>query len=65
MLLNLSVGGQLLATVPVDPEKCKDQHYLDTLTNLLAAKNHTAISVLQKEPLYYIQVGSKINQKVH
>lgn len=64
MRLNLSVDGQILATVPVDPEKCKDKDYLDILTRLLASKNRTVISTLRKQPTFYIQVASKINQSL-
>jgi len=61
MQLNLCVDGQLLATVPVDPENWKDQKYLNVLTKLLAKKNRKAITKLRKQPTFYLQVGSKIN----
>lgn len=62
MRLNLSVDGKLLATVPVDPKRWKDNDYLHGLTRQLAKKNKTAISALRKPPSYYIEVGSKINR---
>ena len=34
MQLNLCVDGQLLATVPVDPENWKDQKYLNVLAHI-------------------------------
>ena len=61
MRLNLSVDGKLLATIPVDPKRWKDDDYLHELTRLLAKKNKTAISALRKPPSYYIEVPSKIN----
>jgi hypothetical protein len=62
MQLNLSVDGQLLATVPVDPEKWKDKNYRNILTRLLTTKNQRVIRKLRKPPTFYLQVASKINQ---
>jgi hypothetical protein len=62
MRLNLSVDGKLLATIPVDPKRWKDDDYLHDLTCHLAKTNETAISALRKPPSYYIEVSSKINR---
>ena len=60
MHLNLSVNGLLLAKVPVDPKKCKDDQYIEALCDFLSVKYHTAIEALHKTPVYYIEVPSRM-----
>jgi hypothetical protein len=58
MHLNLSIGGQVLAKVPLDPTRCKDQHYLNALCRLLSMKHHAVIAMLKRKPSFYIEVPS-------
>jgi hypothetical protein len=62
MLLNLSVGGNILAAVPLDPKRWKDQQYVHRLCQMLAKKNRTAIEALQLKPTYYIEVPSRMKK---
>jgi hypothetical protein len=63
MHMNLTVDGQLLASVPVDPKRWKDEAYLNAITHLLAIKYSHTISAVSNGPLYYLQVPSKINRR--
>ena len=62
MQLNLSINGQSLATLPVDPKRWKDPQYLQALCRLLAIKNRTVISAMRKKPSYYIEVPSRMKK---
>ena len=62
MLLNLSVGGEILAAVPLDPKRWKDQEYVHQLCQMLAKKNRTAIEALKLKPTYYIDVPSRMEK---
>lgn len=62
MQLNLSINGQSLATLPVDPKRWKDPQYLQALCRLLAIKNRTVIHALQKTPTYFIEVPSRMKK---
>ena len=63
MHLNLTVNGQLLAKVPVDPKKCKDDQYLETMCGILAIRFRTAIDALHDQPTYYIEVPSRMTRR--
>lgn len=62
MLLNLSVGGNILAAIPLDPMRWKDQQYVHHLCQILAQKNRTAIEALKLKPTYYIEVPSRMKR---
>ena len=63
MHMNLTVDGQLLASVPVDPKRWKDEEYLNAITHLLSLKYRHTISAVSNGPLYYLQVPSRINKR--
>jgi hypothetical protein len=63
MHLNLTVNGQLLAKVPVDPKKCKDSQYIETMCGILAIKYQSAIDALHDNPTYYIEVPSRMARR--
>jgi len=60
MHLNLSVNGLLLAKVPVDPKKCKEDQYIETMCGILAIKYRSVIDALHDSPTYYIEVPSRM-----
>jgi hypothetical protein len=60
MNLNLSVNGQVLDKISLDPSRCKDERYLRAVRRLLAIRNHRALAVLNTKPTYYIEVPSRM-----
>ena len=62
MRLILSVGNKVLAIAPVDPQRSKDQNYLDAKRRLLKSIHRLSIAALKEEPVFYLQAPSKLNE---
>lgn len=54
MNLKLSVGGKVLASIPVDPAKC-DEYYLKAFRRLLIRRYRLPIAALKREPDFFIE----------
>jgi hypothetical protein len=63
MRLVLSVGNRVLAMAPVDPQRSKDQDYLDAKRRLLKSIHRLSIAVLREDPVFYLQAPSKLNER--
>lgn len=63
MRLNLALAGKVIASIPLDKERWNSHDYLQAKRRLLTAVHAPVILEQAAEPVFYIQVGSKMNQQ--
>ena len=63
MQLVLSVGSKVLDRIKLNPDFSKDEDYIDAQKRLLITKHELSIIALQAQPVFYIEVHSKINTR--
>lgn len=56
MRLNLALNGILIASTPLDPSRCKDEFYLQSLRQQILQRNQEAINLIPAKPFFYIEV---------
>ncbi len=62
MNLKLSVGGKVLASIPVDPSKC-DEYYLKAFRRQLIIRYRSSIVAHNSEPAFVME-EPLLNKKV-
>lgn len=56
MRLNLTLNGILVASVPLNPSRCKDEYYLQALRQQIIRQNKDTIELIPAQPFFYIEV---------
>ncbi len=64
MRLKLSIGGNVIASVPLNVKKAGSLEYIYTKRCLLTEACATAIAAQEELPVYFIEVASKMNRPV-
>lgn len=60
MRLHLSLNGVNVASIALDPARCNDEYYLQSMRHLLEQKNSDVLSVIPAMPVYAIEVPASI-----
>ena len=63
MHLSLWIDDQLVDRVRIDPDRRKDQQYLDALTWLLYRKHCEWLARHEQPPCFYLEIPSRMNEK--
>ncbi|HEY0039312.1 MAG TPA: hypothetical protein VGB71_01550 [Flavisolibacter sp.] len=58
MRLNLALNGILIASASLDPNRCKDEFYLQAMRKFLQVQNQDILETIPAKPVYYIEVPS-------
>jgi hypothetical protein len=61
MHLKLSLGGAVIASVPLNEKEVGSLEYVYAKRNLLTEACSLAIALQKESPVYFIEVGSKMN----
>jgi hypothetical protein len=56
MRLNLTLNGMLVASMPVNPSRCKDEFYLQALRQHILQQHQDTLSLIPAKPFFYIEV---------
>lgn len=56
MRLNLTLNGILVASLPLNPSRCKDEFYLQALRQQILQQNRDTLSLIPAKPFFYIEV---------
>jgi hypothetical protein len=62
MYLKLTIGGNVIASVPLDAEEATNLEYVYTKRCLLMEACSYLIASQEETPVYYIEVPSKMNK---
>ena len=63
MRLNLEIGGQVVASLPLSKTKAANLEYVYTQRSLLAESCAATFAGQAHTPVYYIEVASRMNRK--
>lgn len=63
MRLKLAVAGKEIASIPIDAQKASSRDYLQAKRRLLMTAHFLTITQQEEPPIYYIEVGSKMNKR--
>lgn len=58
MELKMKLNGILIDAVKISSAHCRDENYLKALKEDLRQKHHRLIVSLQKQPIFFLFVGS-------
>lgn len=61
MKLNLSVEGQILASVPVEAANAQNEYYLKAFRRLLTIRHRKKLAILAKEPFFFLENDAEKN----
>ncbi len=64
MRLKLAVGGQIIASVPLNAKKATNLEYVYTKRCLLSEACAATIAAQPESPVYFIEIASKMNRRV-
>ncbi len=64
MRLKLAVGGQIIASIPLNAKKASSLEYVYTKRCLLTEACSAFIAGQSETPVYFIEVASKMNRRV-
>ena len=64
MHLKLSLGGTVIASVPLNQNEAVSLEYIYTKCSLLTEACSHTIAGQKDSPVYYIEVGSKMNRAI-
>jgi hypothetical protein len=62
MRLVLSIGEKVLGMAPLDPKRSFEQDYIHAKMRLLKMIHLPRLSTEKPEPVFYIQIPSKMNK---
>lgn len=64
MRLKLAVGGQILASIPLNAKKATSLEYVYAKRCLLTEACAATIAAQTEAPIYFIEVASKMKRRV-
>jgi hypothetical protein len=64
MHLKLAIGGNVIASVPLNEKKAGSLEYIYTKRCMLTEACSTTIATQKELPVYFIEVASKMNKRV-
>jgi hypothetical protein len=64
MRLKLAIGGQVIASIPLNSRKAANLEYVYSQRFLLTEACAATLATQAETPVYYIEVASKMNRRV-
>ena len=64
MYLKLAIAGNVIASVPLNAKEAGNLEYLYTKRSLLMEACSNTIASGRENPIYYIEVPSKMNRRI-
>jgi hypothetical protein len=64
MYLKIALAGNVIASVPLNASECRNLEYIYTKRQLLTEACSMAIAAQRENPVYFIEVASRMNKEV-